>query len=67
VANVRCARWLRWRGWLTILSLPVAIAVFGAVPLANFNYQEPSSNAFLIVTLVCVALSTMISNGLSMA
>lgn len=66
-AQQLAARWLHWRGWLAICTIPVAMAVFASVPLANFKHQEPSPDAFLTITLVFIALSTMLSNGMSMA
>ena len=62
--NERAARWLRWRGWLLILCVPILSGIVPVLPLDALTTLEKQH--ILAVALVTAIASILVSNSLSM-
>lgn len=62
--NERAGRWLRWRGWLLILCVPILAGVVPVLPLGEMTTLEKQHT--LAIALVTAIASILLSNSLSM-
>eukprot|EP00667_Euglena_gracilis_P019195 EG_transcript_20539 len=66
-SRARTKRWLGWRGFLAILTVPATFTLFAAIPLSTYcQNQEVSTANSITLAAACASASTLVSVVLAM-